>query len=125
MCRVLIVDDDPDFVEISRTILEKEGHQVLTAANGDQALRVMHETPPDIVLLDIMMNTVLEGLNVSHEMHKDPALKQTRIIMVTSLLDTEHAGLFPTDEYVPVDGWLTKPVQPQTLLDTTAKYCKH
>jgi len=125
MCRVLIVDDDPDFVEISRTILEKEGHQVLTAANGDQALRVMHETPPDIVLLDIMMNTVLEGLNVSHEMHKDPALKQTRIIMVTSLLDTEHAGLFPTDEYVPVDGWLTKPVQPQTLLDTIAKYCKH
>jgi CheY-like chemotaxis protein len=124
MCKILVVDDDPDFVEISRTVLESAGHEVLGAANGDQALQVLRREHPDIVLLDIMMNTVLDGLNVSHEIREDPALKGTRVIMITSMMDTEHAGLFPTDEYVPVDAWLTKPVQPQTLLNVIAKYCK-
>lgn len=124
MCKVLIVDDDPDFVEISRTVLESAGHTTVTASSGDQALQVMRKEQPDIVLLDIMMNTVLDGLNVSHVIHEDPALKETRVIMVTSMLDTEHAGLFPTDEYVPVDAWLTKPVQPHTLLGIVAKYCR-
>jgi len=43
--------------------------------------------------------------------------------MVTSIMDTAHAGLFPTDEYVPIDAWITKPVQPEQLLKTIAKYC--
>jgi CheY-like chemotaxis protein len=125
MCKILIVDDDPDFVEISRTVLESAGYATVSASNGDQALQVMRQAQPDVVLLDIMMSTVLDGLNVSHLIHEDPALKDTRVIMVTSLMDTQHAGLFPTDEYVPVDEWLTKPVQPQTLLDVIGKYCRH
>jgi two-component system, OmpR family, alkaline phosphatase synthesis response regulator PhoP len=123
MCRILVVDDDSDFVEITRTILEKEGYQVVTASSGQQALTVLRREPAKVVLLDIMMDTALDGLNVSHEIQSDPSLKGVRVIMVTSIMDTAHAGLFPTDEYVPIDAWITKPVQPQALLKTIAKYC--
>ena len=123
MYSVLVVDDDPDFVEITRTILSQAGYRVLTAADGQQALDIMCQEAPDVVLLDIMMRTVLEGLNVSHAIQENPALKNTRVVMVTSIMDTDKAALFPTDEYVPVDAWLAKPVQPQQLLDTVAKYC--
>ena len=125
MCRILVVDDDPDFVEITRTILEKEGYEIMTASSGQQALEVMRKDPPDIVLLDIMMDTALDGLNVSHEIQADPNLKGTRVIMVTSIMDTAHAGLFPTDEYVPIDAWITKPVQPEAMLNAIARYCTH
>ncbi len=125
MCRILVVDDDPDFVEITRTILEKEGYQITTASSGQQALETLRQNPSDIVLLDIMMDTALDGLNVSHEIQADPNLKGVRVIMVTSIMDTAHAGLFPTDEYVPIDAWVTKPVQPASLLKTIAKYCTH
>ncbi len=125
MCRVLIVDDDPDFVEITRTILEKEGYQTLTASNGQQALDIMRNDPPDIVLLDIMMRTILDGLYVSREMQTDPRLKNTRVIMVTSIADTPHASEFPTDEYLPIDAWFSKPVNPRELLNTLAKMCTH
>ena len=123
MCRSLVVDDDPDFVEITRTILEREGYQIVTASSGQQALEVLRREPAQIVLLDIMMDTALDGLNVSHEIQADPSLKGIRVVMVTSIMDTAHAGLFPTDEYVPIDAWITKPVQPELLLKTIAKYC--
>lgn len=125
MCKVLVVDDDPDFLEITRTVLEKEGYQVELAQNGVQALEKLRQSPPNIVLLDIMMDTVLEGLHISHEIHENPDLRGCRVIMVTSIMDTDKAGLFPTDEYVPVEAWLTKPVQPDKLLTIVGKYCTH
>lgn len=125
MCKILIVDDDPDFVEITRTILEQEGHQIVTAANGQKALDLIRKDPPDIVLLDIMMDTALDGLNVSRQIQADADLKGTRVIMITSIMSTPHAGLFPTDEYVPIDAWITKPVNPEMLVETVARYCSH
>jgi len=122
MCKVLIVDDDPDFVEIARIILEKGGHEVRMAFDGDQSLDNLKQEVPAVVLLDIMMKSVLEGVHVSRQIHADPALKKTHVIMVTSIMDTEQAALFPTDEYLPAEGWLTKPVQPQVLLETVNKF---
>ncbi|GAB4401886.1 MAG: response regulator [Anaerolineales bacterium] len=121
MAKVLVVDDDPDFVEISRTVLESKGHVVTTAADGDQALARMRADKPDIVLLDIMMATVLDGLNVSQVMREDPELKHIPIVMVTSIANTPHAQLFPTDESLSVDGWISKPVNPAELLKTVER----
>ena len=116
MAKVLVVDDDPDFVKVTSKVLEKAGHEVLSAANGAKALQTMRQTPPDIVLLDIMMSYILDGLDVSREMAEDPDLKGIPVIMVTSLTGVRGNGLLPTDEYVPVDEWLSKPVDPETLL---------
>lgn len=124
MARILVVDDDPDFVEITRTILESHGYEVTSAASGDQALQVMRKDVPDLVLLDVMMATVLDGLNLSHVMSEDPALKDVPVIMVSSITDSPHAGLFPTDEYIPIDAWISKPVQPDDLLHKVAQFVK-
>ncbi|MBC7252071.1 MAG: response regulator [Anaerolineae bacterium] len=124
MAKIMVVDDDPDFVEIMRTILMAHGYQVVTAANGEQALAQMCEDKPDLVLLDVMMSYVLDGLDVSQDMANDPELKRIPIIMVSSLTSTQHAEMFPTDMYIPVDHWITKPVQAEELLTKIADLLK-
>lgn len=120
--KILVVDDDPDFVEIIRTILLAEGYEVTTAANGDQALQKVRVDRPSLILLDIMMSTVLDGVSVSQALREDPELRTIPLIMVSSIASTEHAELFPTDEYLHVDRWLSKPIQPQELLKAVKRY---
>jgi len=122
MARILVVDDDPDFVEITTTILEANDYVVSTAANGDQALKAMREELPDLVLLDVMMSTLLDGLNLSHVISEDPELRRVPIIMISSITDSPSAGMFPTDEYIPIDAWISKPVQPDDLLSKVAQF---
>ena len=121
MAMILIADDDPDFVQIMSTILESEGYEVVSAKDGDGALLAMRQGGVDLVLLDVMMASVLDGVGVAHEMQGDPALKDIPIIMVSSIVSTPHASMFPTDEYVPMDAWITKPVQPDDLLQKISK----
>ncbi len=117
MAKVLVVDDDPDFVRVTSRVLEKAGHVIVSAANGAQALESMRQEAPDLVLLDVMMSYILDGLDVSREMAEDPDLREIPVIMVTSLTAVRGSVAFPTDEYAPVDEWLTKPVNPETLLE--------
>lgn len=116
MTRILVVDDDPEFVEITRTILEAHGYEVASAGNGELAMAEMRQHRPDLVLLDVMMSSMLDGLEVSHEMREDPDLKNVPVIMVSCIITSPHASLFPTDEYIPIDGWISKPMDPDDLL---------
>ncbi len=116
MSTILVVDDDPDFVEITRWILSSQGYQVVTAPDGEAALKCLEETPPAAVLLDVMMASVLDGLDVARRMSEDSELSRIPVIMVSSITDSPMAELFPTDEYLPVDAWLTKPVSADALL---------
>jgi CheY-like chemotaxis protein len=124
MAKILVVDDDPDFVEITRTILEANRYDVSSAANGDQALKAMRKELPDLVLLDVMMSTLLDGLNLSHLMSEDAELRQVPIVMISSITDSPSSGMFPTDEYIPIDAWITKPVQPDDLLEKVAQFIR-
>ena len=117
MVKILVVDDDPEFVEITRMILEANSYEVASANNGEQALQSMRQDKPDLVLLDVMMSTVLDGLSVSHEIQADPNLKGMPVIMVSSIITSPHASLFPTDEYIPIDAWISKPMDPDDLLE--------
>ncbi len=122
--KIMVVDDDPDFVEISRTILLKEGYEVITASNGDEALTKMRQDRPALVVLDIMMSTVLDGVNVSRVLRDDPELNQIPVIMVSSIASTEHAEMFPTDEYLHMSRWLSKPVQPKELVGAVSRFVR-
>ncbi len=119
---ILIVDDDPDFVEITTRILSTHGYGVLRAANGAEALSLMRQRKPDLVLLDIMMTTILDGLSASEEMQSDPELKDIPVIMISSIASTEHAAVFPTDGYLPMDEWISKPVRPEELLKKVRRH---
>jgi len=116
MARILVVDDDPDFVETTRIVLEQKGHKVLSASNGDESLQVIRSEKPDLVILDVIMSSILDGLNVTQELQNDPAHKDIPIIMVTSIANTDYAELFPTDEYVNISAFMTKPITPDQLL---------
>ena len=119
--KILVVDDDPDFVEIMRTILEAHDYTVVTAANGDQAMCQVKAERPDLMLLDIMMSTVLDGLNVSEQLAQDPDAKYMPVIMVSSIAETPYAHVFPMEEQPHMDAWLSKPVDPKGLLSKVAE----
>ncbi len=119
--RILVVDDDPDFVEYTRIVLESQGYEVQTAATTDTALRMMCQDKPDVVLLDVMISYVLDGLNLTRQMRDAPALKDIPVIMISAIVSRDEAGVFPTDEYLSVDAFMTKPVDPADLLSQVAK----
>ena len=112
--KILVVDDDPDFVEAMRLTLEPNGYQIISAASGDEGLAKVASEAPDLVILDVIMASVLDGLQMSQRM-RDNA-KDVPILMVTSIANTDYAALFPTDEYIHIDGFLSKPVPPDVLL---------
>jgi len=118
---ILVIDDDPDFVEITRTVLEKEGYDVISASNGDQGLLRVRNEHPDLVVLDIMMSSILDGVSVSQAMRGDEELRQIPLVMASSIAQSEQADQFPTDEYMHVDAWLSKPVQPAELIGAVNK----
>ena len=107
---------------VCRTILEEAGYTVLEAANGRIALDIMRKDEPDLVLLDVMMRTTLEGVDVSKELDSDPELKQIPVIMVSSIATTEYAMDFPSDEAVPIEAWISKPIQPAVLLRVIERF---
>ena len=121
MVKVLIVDDDPDFVEITRLILRSAGYDTESASNGEMALRLARESPPDVILLDVMMSGILDGVHVARELAEDPALSGKPVVMVSSITDNSMSGMFPTDEYLPIDMWISKPVQPEDLLSKVGR----
>ena len=116
MAKILVVDDDPDFVEFARVVLEREGHTIVSAAGGGEALDKIIEDAPDLIVLDVIMDTVLDGLSVAQELGERPDYRDIPIIMITSIANTDYAELFPTDEYVHLDTFLTKPVAPERLV---------
>lgn len=124
MTKVLVVDDDPDFVEITSMILKRDGYEISSASDGDEALSKMRASRPDVLLLDVMMSTVLDGVNVSFEMSTDPTLQDIPIVMISSIPDSPNANQFPTDEYVPISAWITKPINPESLLQTIKRLTK-
>jgi len=123
--KILVVDDDPDFVEAMRLTLEPNGYTVVSAASGDEGLARVASESPDLVILDVIMSSVLDGLQMSRRMQETPAHRRIPILMVTSIANTDYAALFPTDEYISIDGFLSKPVAPAVLLERVAALLQH
>lgn len=123
--KILVVDDDPDFVEAMRLTLEPNGYQVISAANGDEGLAKVKSEQPDLVILDVIMSSVLDGLQMSQRMQENPEHKRIPVLMVTSIANTDYAALFPTDEYINIDGFLSKPVAPDVLLKRISELLQH
>jgi Lrp/AsnC family transcriptional regulator for asnA, asnC and gidA len=120
--RILVVDDDPDFVEATRIVLEASGFQVVVAASGDNALDLLHRVKPAVIIMDIMMQGVLDGLNASWQIQADPELKNVPILVVSSIADSDYAEMFPTEGHFPADRFLSKPVAPDTLIKEVKRF---
>jgi CheY-like chemotaxis protein len=121
MTKILIVDDDPDFTNSTRIVLEKAGHNVINAISGDEGFKRAKEEKPDLIVLDVIMDSVLDGISMSQRMHDDLEVRDIPIVMVTSIANTDYAELFPTDEYIHIRAFMTKPVAPANLLKQVEK----
>jgi DNA-binding response OmpR family regulator len=81
--RILVVDDDENILTLERTILEQKGFDVTTVPGGAEALKVLHEEPFDLVLLDVMMPEI-DGFTVCRRIKDDPKLKDIPVIFLTA-----------------------------------------
>ena len=124
--RILVIDDDPIYIKSTKTVLEAHGYQVDSASGGDRGLDKMKEEAPDLVLLDVMMDWVLDGVSVSRDMMKQQELRDIPIIMISSIRDSEYKGTFPQGEYLHINSWLDKPCPPEKLLsEVEATLARH
>jgi class 3 adenylate cyclase len=108
----LIVDDNPTNVEVLRVRLNAQGYELVTAADGEEALAKVRESEPDLVLLDVMMPK-LDGISVVKQLKQDSKLRFIPVILVTAKADTRDvvAGLEAGG-----DDYLTKPVEQSALV---------
>lgn len=87
--KVLIVDDQPSNVAIVQKLLASEGYEVLTAESGEEALRVIADAPPDLVLLDVVMPG-MSGFDVCRHLKSEPSTRLVPVVMLTALRAREH-----------------------------------
>jgi CheY-like chemotaxis protein len=125
--RILVIDDDQDFLTATETVLSSAGYTVAECTNGRDAMAKVREFRPDLIVLDVMMETGTAGFNVSYEVRKDPHFAQTPILMVTAIHQTTPLRFSPeTDgEYLPVQKLLDKPVPADVLLREVALLLEH
>ncbi|GAB4333005.1 MAG: hypothetical protein Kow0037_11070 [Calditrichia bacterium] len=121
--KIVLIDDDVDFVEINKNLLEKEGYTVEVAYDGSEGLEKVKAVKPDLVILDVMMTVADEGFNVAREIKEDENLRNVPILMLSSINKQPNYNwqFGPDDRWNPVDLFLDKPVKPADLLEKVKK----
>jgi twitching motility two-component system response regulator PilG len=120
--KVLVVDDDADYQASVRLLLEHQGYRVVQAESAKNGLEKLVEHNPDIIILDIMMESPVEGYCVTHAVKHQPAYAQFRnipIIMVSSIdqAPDERYPMSPEADLIRPDHYLTKPLDMERLLE--------
>jgi DNA-binding response OmpR family regulator len=126
--KILIVDDDPDFQKTTKMILLTDGYEVFTAGDGKEGLTMAKEVKPDLIMLDIMMETLFEGFSFLGTLRDAPDYEDvstTPILMVSSVkADTGSRFMFGDEQDTggaTPDEYLDKPLKPKELLEKVAK----
>ena len=133
LSKILVVDDDESMVEAVKAILEAEDYEVVTAYSKEEGLLRVEDSEPDLIILDVMMDHITDGFQVSRKLKSDPQTAHIPILMLTSIHQELDSRLSPgviryspdTDgEYLPVDDFVDKPIQPSDLLERVGKLLK-
>jgi CheY-like chemotaxis protein len=119
--KVLLIDDDSDFRIAVKTLLEGQGYEVLEASSGHAGLELLLQHKPDAVLVDIMMETTVEGYGITHALkHRDEyaEFRNIPVFMVSSINQSpdERFPMSPEAEMIRPDWYLTKPLDSSALL---------
>ena len=122
MAKILIVDDDPDIVLAVRMALESVDHEVIEAGSGQEGIDMIKAERPDLIILDVMMETKTEGFQVALKLHSpDPTsefieYKDVPILMLTAIHSTTPLHFEPDIDYLPVELFVDKPIDPDDLI---------
>jgi two-component system alkaline phosphatase synthesis response regulator PhoP len=123
--KILLIDDDKDFVEATKLVLESKPYEVITAYNGSEGLKQAKAERPDLIILDVIM-PVKDGFNAAEEFKKDPELSNVPIIMLTSFADRRGETSLSVSQGLTLDteDYIDKPVAPEELLKRVEKLLK-
>ncbi|MFO7957817.1 MAG: response regulator [Candidatus Brocadiia bacterium] len=117
---VLLVDDDPDFLQMCGNLLEAAGYRVMRAVSAQEAREEINSRVPDMVITDLMMGRLLAGFELSQDIGRDSALSHLPVIVVSAIADREELHFHPTLEQqlkaFGVAAYFEKPVDPEELL---------
>jgi CheY-like chemotaxis protein len=125
--RILVIDDDPDLVEVVRLALETQGYRVFSAASSTEGLEKVKEIKPDLIILDVMMKHVTEGFQVALELRNpDPkseyaAYREVPIMILTAIHGRTPLRFTQDEKYLPVDDFVEKPLKAGALLQKVEK----
>lgn len=121
--RILLIDDDQDFVSMNRMALEKAGYQVLTAYNGKEGLEKAIREQPDCIVLDVMMTEETEGFHTAKAIREHETLSRTPILMLTSIREAMDLPFKyePDEQFLPVTEFVEKPLPPAALVAKVGK----
>jgi two-component system response regulator VicR len=125
--KILVIDDDPDLVELIRLALETKGYQVFSAASSTEGLKKVKEINPDLIILDVMMGHVTEGFQVALELRDtDPkseyaAYSKIPILILTAIHAKTPLRFTPDEKHLPVDDFVEKPLKASDLLQKVEK----
>jgi len=120
---ILVADDDADFAEYAGIVLEAAGYAVRTVHSGRECLLAVRQQKPSLILLDVMMESLVAGLQLGYELRSAPTLRNIPILMV-SAISTEtgfNIGAQEDNEFVCADEFLDKPVRPEVLVETVRR----
>lgn len=123
--KILLIDDDKDFVEATKLVLESKPYEVITAYNGSEGLKQAKAERPDLIILDVIM-PVKDGFNAAEEFKKDPELSKVPVIMLTSFADRRGETSLSVSQGLTLDteDYIDKPVAPEELLKRVEKLLK-
>jgi len=123
--KILLVDDDADFIESTRTVLENKQYEIITAVNGDEGIRKAREEKPDLILLDVIM-PVEDGFSAAEQLKKDEELSTIPVLMLTNYAIKGTGTSIPRSRGMELefDDYIEKPVTPQDLLAAVERYLK-
>lgn len=115
---ILCIEDEPEMIELMRLVLEREGFDVTGAVGGEQGLKAMRQTKPDLILLDLMMPGI-DGWEVYRQMRADKELMDIPVVIVTAKAQSidKVLGL----QVAKVADYITKPFGPKDLINSIAK----
>jgi CheY-like chemotaxis protein len=128
--KILVIDDDPDFLKLTSMILESGSYDVMTAANPKEGKEKLLGEKPDLILLDIMMDSIFDGYSLCNDIKTSKEyeeLRDTPIIFISAVKDKAGSRFgFEANEQglVGPDDYLDKPVQPEDLLSRIEKLLK-
>ena len=118
--KLMIIDDDPDFVAGIRAILDGAGYETDVAYNPKDGFDALKAKAHDLLLLDIMMGRGAEGVMMARKLRKDPAPKDLPILIITGIRE-QIAFMFPGQavhpNFVALNELIEKPVEPDLLLE--------
>ncbi len=121
--KILLVDDDVEFVEGVKTLLEAQGCEVYTAHSGAAGIEKARAVLPHLLILDVMMTTDTDGIETSRKIQSMPELKGLPVILMTGIRKALSLpfGIEPDSDWLPVRAVLEKPVPPEKLLEEVAR----